>query len=128
MSKQFDFKQFSLVQVHKLVLFDPEIGPYQVLPSWDSEDMGAMAMKGYSAFPLPSRLGLENIPTASLQKSIPQRVSWYDTKQPDSEVLVMLELWGIRITPSLPPLPGPLCPGVVASDKGPICGLNRTKP
>ena len=40
----------------------------------------------------------------------------------------MLELWGMRSTPSLPSLPGPLCPGVVAPDKGPIYGLNRTKP
>ena len=37
----------------------------------------------------------------------------------------MLELWGMRSTPSLPLLPGPLWPGVVAPDKGPIYGLNR---
>ena len=36
----------------------------------------------------------------------------------------MLELWGMRSTPSLPSLPGPLSPGVVAPDKGPIYGLN----
>ena len=29
----------------------------------------------------------------------------------------MLELWGMRNTPSLPSLPGPLCPGVVAPDR-----------
>ena len=40
----------------------------------------------------------------------------------------MLELWGMRSTPSLPSLPGPLWPGVVAPDMGPIYGLNRTKP
>ena len=40
----------------------------------------------------------------------------------------MLELWGIRSTPSLPLLPGLLWPGVVAPDKGPSYGLNRTKP
>ena len=38
----------------------------------------------------------------------------------------MLELWGMQSTPSLPSLPGPLWPGVVAPDKGPIYGLNRT--
>ena len=38
----------------------------------------------------------------------------------------MLELWGMRSTPSLPLLPGPLWPRVVAPDKGPIYGLNRT--
>ena len=31
-------------------------------------------------------------------------------------------------TPSLPSHPGPLWPGVIAPDKGPIYGLNRTKP
>ena len=40
----------------------------------------------------------------------------------------MLELWGMQSTPSLPSLPGSLWPGVVAPDKGPIYGLNRTKP
>ena len=38
-----------------------------------------------------------------------------DTKQSDSEVPVMLELWGMRSTSSLPSLPGPLWPRVVAS-------------
>ena len=37
----------------------------------------------------------------------------------------MLELWGMRSTSSLPLLPGPLWPGVVAPDKGPIYELNR---
>ena len=35
---------------------------------------------------------------------------------------------GMRSTPLLPLLQGPLWPGVVAPDKGPIYGLNRTKP
>ncbi len=39
----------------------------------------------------------------------------------------MLEFWGMQSTPLLPSLPGPLWPGVVAPDKGPIYGLNRTK-
>ena len=34
-----------------LVLFNPEIGPYQVLPFRAKVDLGAMVMKGYSAFP-----------------------------------------------------------------------------
>ena len=50
----------------------------------------------------------------------------YDTKQSDSEVPIMLGLWGKRSTPSLPSLPGPLWLGVVALDIGPINGLNRT--
>ena len=51
----------------------------------------------------------------------------YDTKQSDGEVPLMLELWGMQSTPSLPSLPSPLWPGVVAPDMGPIYGLNRTK-
>ena len=34
----------------------------------------------------------------------------------DGEFLVMLGLWGMRTTSSLPLLPGPLWPGVVALD------------
>ena len=41
----------------------------------------------------------------------------YDTKQSDGEVPVMLELWGMRSTPSLPLLPGPLWPWVVTPDR-----------
>ena len=58
----------------------------------------------------------------------PNECPGYDTKQSDGEVPAMLELWGMQSTPSLPSLPGPLWPGVVAPDKGPIYGLNRTKP
>ena len=50
----------------------------------------------------------------------------YDTKQSDSEVPVMLGFWGMRSTPPLPSLPGPLWPGVVVPDKGPIYGSNGT--
>ena len=35
----------------QLALFNPEIGPYQVLPFWARVGLGAMAMKGYSALP-----------------------------------------------------------------------------
>ena len=55
----------------------------------------------------------------------PYECPGYDTKQSDGEVPAMLELWGMWSTPSLPLLPGPLWPGVVAPDKGPIYGLNR---
>ena len=46
----------------------------------------------------------------------PQWVSWYDTEQSDGEAPVMLKLWGMQSTPSLPSLPGPLLSGVVALD------------
>ena len=39
----------------------------------------------------------------------------YNTKQFDGEAPVILELWGMRNTLSLPLLPGSLWPGVVAS-------------
>ena len=47
----------------------------------------------------------------------PNECPWYDTKQSDGEVPVLLELWVMRNTPSLPPLPGSLWPGVVAPDR-----------
>ena len=45
----------------------------------------------------------------------------YDTKQYDGENLVMLELWGMQSTPSLPLLPGPFWPKIVAP------GWNKNK-
>ena len=59
---------------------------------------------------------------------LPNECPRYDTKQSDGEVPVILELWRMRSTPLLPSLPGPLWPGVVAPDKAPIYGLNKTKP
>ena len=49
--KQFLFQtiQFSISML--LVLFNPLIGSYQVLPFWARVDLGAMAMKGCSRFP-----------------------------------------------------------------------------
>ena len=47
----------------------------------------------------------------------PQRVSWFNTKQSDGEIPAILKLWGMWSTPSLPLLPGPPWPGVVASDR-----------
>ena len=54
-------------------------------------------------------------------------MSCYDTKQYDDDVPVMLELWGMQSTPSLPSLPGSHWPGGVVLDKGPIYRLNITK-
>ena len=68
---------------------------------------------------LPSLLGLKNTLTAPLQrgKTPPNECPRYDTKQSDGEVSVMLELWGIQSTPSLPLLPDPLWSGVVAPER-----------
>ena len=38
----------------------------------------------------------------------PYKCPWYDTKQSDGEVPVILELWEMQSTPSLLLLPGPL--------------------
>ena len=47
----------------------------------------------------------------------------YDTKQSDRDFPGMLELWGMRGTPSLPLLPGPIWPGMVAPDRALSMGL-----
>ena len=52
-----------------------------------------------------------------VRNHLPKKYPGYDFKQSDGEVLVMLELWGIRGTPSLPSLPRPLWPGVVVPDR-----------
>ena len=48
---------------------------------------------------------------------LPERVSWYDTKQSDGEAPEMLELWAMQSTRSLPSHSGRLWPGVVAHKK-----------
>ena len=45
-----------------------------------------------------------------------QRVSWYDIKQSDGEVPVMMELWGIRSTLLMASFPGSRWHGVVEPD------------
>ena len=47
----------------------------------------------------------------------PNECPGYGTKQSDGEVPVMLELWGMQSTPSLPLLPGPLWARLVALDR-----------
>ena len=47
----------------------------------------------------------------------PLWASWYDTKQSDGEVPVMLGLWRMQSTSSLLLLPGSLWPGMVAPDR-----------
>ena len=57
---------------------------------------------------LPSRLGLQNTPTAHNKRP------GYDRKQSDDEIPVMLELWGMQSTPSLPIFPDLRWPRMVA--------------
>ena len=46
-----------------------------------------------------------------VRPSPPNECPGYDTKQSDGEVPAVLELWGMRSTPSLPSLPGATTPG-----------------
>ena len=108
------------------------MGPWQVLIFWVSWS-GSNGNEGYISLPRSPELyplhqmqfssvswGCKNTPTASLQKGKTpphNECPRYDTKQSHIEVRVMLELWGMWSTPSLPSLPGPLWPGVVAPDR-----------
>ena len=48
---------------------------------------------------------------------LPNECPVYDSKQSDGEAPVMLELLEMWGTPSLPSLPGPFWPGVVATER-----------
>ena len=76
---------------------------------------------------MPSRLGLLNTPTASLQKGKTPANEYpgYDTKQSNGEIPVMLELWGMQSTPFLLSLPGTLWPGGVAPDR--VLSMGQTE-
>ena len=79
---------------------------------------------------LPSRIGLQNTPTSSLQRGKNPRNNEcpvYDSKQSDGEVSVMLELWRMQIAPSLPSLPSPLWPGVIAPETAQAMGQIKQK-
>ena len=52
----------------------------------------------------------------AMNQSVEEMFS-HSTIQSDGEVPVMLELWGMRSIPSLPSLPAPLWPCVVAPDR-----------
>ena len=59
--------------------------------------------------PLAQFLGLQNTPTASLQRSkTPNECPAYGAKQSDGDASVILELRGMWSTASFPSLPGPL--------------------
>ena len=62
------------------------------------------------------RLGLRNTSTASLKRNQlhSNECPAEDTKQSDCEAPVLVDIWGMRSTPSLPSLPDPLWAGVEA--------------
>ena len=70
-------------------------------------------------FIFPQSAGtVEYTDTASLHRDKTHNESpEYDIKQSDGEVSLMLELWRMGSTPSLPSLPSLLFPGVVAPDR-----------
>ena len=89
--------------LHSLELAARGTGLYK-----NSDKTDFMCFNQYVAI-LPSRLWLQNTPTASPTNECPG----YDSKQSDSEAPVMLELWGRWSTPLFPSLPGPLWPRMV---------------
>ena len=62
--------------------------------------IGSLVCWGYRIHQLHLWSGVIRLPT-------PNKCPGYDIKQSDSEALVMLELWGMLNTPSLPLLSGP---------------------
>ena len=80
-----------------------------------SEDIKIFA-KTSNLFTSNKNIMLLNTPIAPLQsgKTRPptNECLGYNTKQSNGEVPVMLELWGIQSTPSLPLLLRPLWPGI----------------
>ena len=62
-------------------------------------------------------LSADKISLRIYELTLPNESLGYDTKESDGEASLMLELWGMRSTPSLPSLLGPLWHGVVAPDR-----------
>ena len=56
-------------------------------------------------------------PTNTGKTGTPHESPGYDTKRSDGVVSVILELWKMQSTPSLPLLPGPLWSGMVVPDR-----------
>ena len=75
----------------------------------------------------PSWLGAEKytncIPVEG--KDYPNECPGYDTKQSDDKDPVILEFGGLRSTPLLPSLPGPLWLGVIAPDRVQFMGQSE---
>ena len=77
----------------------------------------AMGLAKNSAYPFSLCCRIHQLLLCRGVRSIPNQCPRYDTKQSDGEVPVMLELWGMWITPLMPLPPGLLWPGVVAPDR-----------
>ena len=67
----------------------------------------------------PGRRSIYNTYHPCRMVRLPQRVSWYDTKQSDGETLLMMELWRMWSTPSLSSFSGPLWLRMVTPDMVP---------
>ena len=86
-----------------------------------SHGHNALEKKHESISFLPSRVGwgywIHRLRLCRKVRSTPNKRPGYDAKQSDGEALVILGLWGIRNTSSLPSLPNQLWAGVVAPDR-----------
>ena len=72
-------------------------------------------------------LGVENIDCISAEgEDFPNKCPRYDIKQSDDEATIMLELWGMWRTSSLPSLSSPLWPGMVALDR--VLSMGQIEP
>ena len=91
-------------------------------PEWKFLKYLVILLESHALSPFPRQLFCLfgwgcRIPLCRGVRPPPTSVPGYDTKQSDGEVPVMLEFWRIRSDPSLPSLPGPLWPRVVAHDR-----------
>ena len=94
--------------------------------SWDLYTTG-LRVDGLQQEKKTGHLGLRNTQTSSLQmvKTSLKESLIYDTKQYDGETPVIREICGMRGTPSLLSLPGPLCSRVVTFDR--VLSLGQIK-
>ena len=82
---------------------------HNLVDNWSNEKYPSLCEQ-FSWYQSPGAVEYTNSPP-------PQWVSCYDTKQSDGKVPVMLGLWEMWSTPSLPLLPAPLWPGMGAPDR-----------
>ena len=57
------------------------------------------------------------ITAKTFPSTLPTSVQGITLEKPDGEGLAMLELWGMRNTPLLPSVSGPILPGVIELDR-----------
>ena len=96
-------------------------GEVPVLELWEVWSTPSLPLKTISLYtkPLKTTQKCKAQLTSLLGGGVippPNEYPGYDLKQSDGEAPVMLKLWGMQSTPSVPLLPGSLWPRVVAPD------------